>query len=174
MGEQRDDRAPGLVSEKPGSRTLAPDHPAFPFIERRRKPRISTTPPEPAPPPKLDDYIPVVGQANIDELRFLAQRVSGKTVKMVNSTAVGGGVAEMLDRLVPLIEELGVPTKWEVITGGNDFFEVTKGFHNALHGGDYNLTPQAKEIFLMYTSRTGRAWTSRKTCSSSTTRSRPG
>ncbi len=69
---------------------------------------------------------------------------------MVNSTAVGGGVAEILNRLVPLMNELEVHTKWEVITGGNDFFEVTKGFHNALHGGDYNLTQQGKDIFMLY------------------------
>ena len=48
------------------------------------------------------------------------------------------------------MNELEVSTKWDVITGGNDFFEVTKGFHNALHGGDYNLTKEAKEIFLLY------------------------
>jgi len=150
MPEQRDDTAPTLTPEKPGNRTLAPDHPAFPYIERRRKPRISTIPPEPGPQPKLDDYIPIVGQANIDDLRFLAQRLRGKTVKMVNSTAVGGGVAEMMNRLVPLIDELEVPTKWEVITGGNDFFEVTKAFHNALHGGEYTLSNAAREIFLLY------------------------
>jgi trehalose synthase len=49
-----------------------------------------------------------------------------------------------------LMEELEVRTKWEVITGGNDFFEVTKGFHNALHGGEYNLTKEAREVFLTY------------------------
>jgi len=71
-------------------------------------------------------------------------------VKMVNSTAVGGGVAEILNRLVPLMNELEVRTKWEVITGGNDFFEVTKGFHNALHGAAYDLTQQALDVFLAY------------------------
>jgi trehalose synthase len=76
--------------------------------------------------------------------------VANKSVKMVNSTAVGGGVAEMLNRLVPLLGELGVTTHWDVITGGNDFFEVTKAFHNALHGASYELTRHAQEIFLMY------------------------
>src|SRR5260370_34551441 len=69
---------------------------------------------------------------------------------MVNSTAVGGGVAEMLNRLVPLLGELEVTTHWDVITGGNDFFEVTKAFHNALHGSEYQLTRSAQEIFLAY------------------------
>jgi trehalose synthase len=121
-----------------------------PLRERRKRPRISETPPVPPPPPKLDDYVPIIGQAYIDELRYLAQRLRGKSLKMVNSTAVGGGVAEMLSQLIPLMNELEISTKWEIITGGNDFFEVTKGFHNALHGGEYNLTKEAKEIFLLY------------------------
>jgi trehalose synthase len=91
-----------------------------------------------------------VGTAEIDELKFLARDLKGKTVKMVNSTAVGGGVAEMLNQLVPLLRELEVNTHWDVITGGNDFFEVTKAFHNALQGSDYNLTQQARDIFLMH------------------------
>jgi trehalose synthase len=98
----------------------------------------------------LDDYQSIVGAADIEELRFLARELKGKTVKMVNSTAVGGGVAEMLNQLVPLLNELEVNTHWEVITGGNDFFEVTKAFHNALQGSDYKLTQNARDIFLMY------------------------
>jgi trehalose synthase len=123
-----------------------PEH----FIERRRHPLINTEPPPPAAPPSFEDYKPIIGQPELDEIRFLARHIRGKTVKMVNSTAVGGGVAEILNRLVPLMNELEVPTRWEVITGGNDFYEVTKGFHNALHGGEYNLTKQIRDIFLAY------------------------
>lgn len=108
------------------------------------------TPPLPAPPPRLNDYQGIVGQGQLDTLRFLARGLKGKTIKMVNSTAVGGGVAEMLNRLVPLLSELEVATHWDVITGGNDFFEITKAFHNALHGSPYELTKAAQEIFLMY------------------------
>jgi trehalose synthase len=131
------------------SRTAAPEAPP---VERRQRPRpkISTEPPAPPPPPKLDDYAPIIGKPELDDLRFLARQLRGKTVKMVNSTAVGGGVAEMLNRLIPLLNELEVATKWEVITGGNDFFEVTKGFHNALHGGEYAVTQAVKDIFMMY------------------------
>ena len=118
--------------------------------ERRKRPRIPETPPAPPPPPRLEDYEPIIGRPELDEIHFLARHLRGKTVKMVNSTAVGGGVAEILNRLIPLLNELEVRTKWEVITGGNDFFEVTKGFHNALHGGDYNLTQAAKDIFMLY------------------------
>jgi trehalose synthase len=118
--------------------------------ERRRKPRTWETPPAPVPAPHLDDYKSIVGQAEIDELRFLAQGLKGKSLKMVNSTAVGGGVAEMLNQLVPLLNEVELQTHWDVITGGNDFFEVTKAFHNALQGSEYKLTPQARDIFLMH------------------------
>ena len=118
--------------------------------ERRGAPRSWETPPEPVPPPHLQDYQSIVGEAVLDELRFLAREVKGKRMRMVNSTAVGGGVAEMLNRLVPLLGEVEVPTRWDVITGGNDFFEVTKAFHNALHGSHYELTRHAQEIFLTY------------------------
>jgi trehalose synthase len=121
-----------------------------PQRERRRSPRIPEAPPVPAPAARLDDYEPIIGKAELDELRFLGRGLSGKTAKMVNSTAVGGGVAEILNRLVPLMNELELRTKWEVITGGNDFFEVTKGFHNALHGAAYDLTKEALDIFMMY------------------------
>jgi len=107
----------------------------------------------PGLPPKLvllDDYVSVIGQAEIDEMRALARRLGGRSVKMVNSTAVGGGVAEILNRLVPLMQDVGVPTRWDVITGGEDFFEVTKGFHNALHGAPYEVRWQAFEIFQAY------------------------
>jgi trehalose synthase len=85
---------------------------------------------------QLAEYEAIIAKSWLDELRFLASALSGKTVKMVNSTAVGGGVAEMLNRLVPLLGELEIKTGWEVITGGNDFFEITKAFHNALHGAE--------------------------------------
>jgi trehalose synthase len=126
----------------------APAHP-----ERRKKPRSWETPPAPVPPPCLDDYKAIVGEAEVEELRFLARELKGKTVKMVNSTAVGGGVAEMLNQVVPLLNELEVKTGWEVITGGNDFFEVTKAFHNALQGSEYKLTPEARDTFLMHNER---------------------
>jgi len=114
-------------------------------------------PPAPVPPPHLQEYEAIVGKAMLDELHVLAREVKGKTVKMVNSTAVGGGVAEMLIRLVPLLAELGIDTHWDVIKGEADFFAVTKSFHNALQGGDYKLTREAEETFLAYNDRNRRA-----------------
>ena len=141
-----------LETPSPGGRQPEPTASSLPpgRIERRRKVRDFRTPPVPPPPPHLDDYKNIIGQANLDALRFLASGLKGKTIKMVNSTAVGGGVAEMLNRLVPMLAELEVATHWDVITGGNDFFEITKAFHNALQGSDYQLTKHVEEIFLMY------------------------
>jgi len=98
----------------------------------------------------LTDYAGVIGEGEIEELRALAKPLAGRTVEMVNSTAVGGGVAEILNRLVPLGEELGLKIRWEVMTGGEDFFEVTKSFHNALHGEPYHSDPHHFEIFRSY------------------------
>jgi trehalose synthase len=138
------------ATESSSDHTLAPSPAAPERSERRKKPQTWETPPAPVPPTHLDDYKRIVGEAELDELKFLAHELKGKTVKMVNSTAVGGGVAEMLNQLVPLLNEVEVNTHWEVITGGNDFFEVTKAFHNALQGSDYKLTQHARDIFLMH------------------------
>jgi len=59
-------------------------------VRERRKPSISETPPLAPPPPQLADYESIIGKSQLDELRFLAGAVRGKTVKMVNSTALGG------------------------------------------------------------------------------------
>ena len=96
---------------------------------------------------KLDEYIPIVGQSVIDDLRLLAQRLQGKIIQHINSTPVGGGVAEILSRMVPLLKELGIDARWDVIKGGEQFFEVTKKFHNALHGRAEEITQRDFDIF---------------------------
>ncbi len=96
----------------------------------------------------IRDYVPVVGQSIIDELYLLAERLEGKTIQTINSTAVGGGVAEILNRMVPLINELGVNMYWDLIKGGENFFNVTKKFHNALHGRDEEITDDMLDIFM--------------------------
>ena len=103
-----------------------------------------------ASPTPLDDYASLLGAAEIDELRALARPLRGRTVQMVNSTQVGGGVAEILNRLIPLAQELGLEVRWDVMQGGPDFFEVTKGFHNALHGGAYTPSAHDLEVFQHY------------------------
>lgn len=101
----------------------------------------------------LEDYAQLLGAGEIEELRALAKPLRGRRIGMINSTAVGGGVAEILNRLVPLAEELELSIHWDVMTGGEDFFEVTKAFHNALHGAPYRSNPRDFEIFLAYNDR---------------------
>ncbi|HPM43060.1 MAG TPA: glycosyltransferase [Candidatus Omnitrophota bacterium] len=102
---------------------------------------------------KLEDYIPVVGQSVIDDLRLISENLRGKIVQNINSTPVGGGVAEILNRMVPLLKEMGIDARWDVIKGGKQFFEVTKKFHNALHGKTEEITSYDFEVF-METGRT--------------------
>ncbi len=101
----------------------------------------------------LDDYAELLGAGEIEELRALAKPLRGRSIEMINSTAVGGGVAEILNRLVPLAEELELNIKWDVMAGGEDFFDVTKSFHNALHGASYHASLRDFEIFLTYNER---------------------
>ena len=101
----------------------------------------------------LDNYAGLLSAGEIEELRALAKPLRGRSIEMINSTAIGGGVAEILNRLVPLAEQLDLHFKWNVMTGGQDFFDVTKSFHNALHGAPYHVSPRDFEIFLAYTER---------------------
>ena len=101
---------------------------------------------------KMDDYIPIVGESVVEDLRLIAGHLKEKRILNVNSTAVGGGVAEILSRMVPLLKELGLDVRWDVIKGGEALFDVTKKFHNALHGGQVDIGEKDFEIF-METSR---------------------
>jgi trehalose synthase len=95
----------------------------------------------------LQDYQEVVGSGVIEELRVLAERVRGRRMQHINSTSVGGGVAEILTRMIPLFRELGVNATWDVIKGDQAFFNVTKAFHNALHGKEETITADMYQIF---------------------------
>lgn len=96
----------------------------------------------------LEDYVPILGQPEVDELRAFGEKLRGRSLKMVNSTAVGGGVAEILDRLMPLLREVGLEARWEVIHGEPEFYAVTKAMHNALHGEPFLAPKNAFDIFL--------------------------
>ena len=98
--------------------------------------------------PEISEYIPIVGQDIIDELFLLAKRLEGKTIQNINSTSVGGGVAEILTRMIPLLKQLGVDARWDVIKGNERFFGITKNMHNALHGVPIQMTDDDLEFFL--------------------------
>jgi trehalose synthase len=97
----------------------------------------------------LAEYEKVVGHQRIDRLQRLAGKLKGKTLTHVNSTKEGGGVAEILNQAVPLLNELGVATDWQVIEGNPDFFKATKAFHNGLQGNDVVLTARMREAYQM-------------------------
>ena len=82
----------------------------------------------------LKQYADVVGDDVINHLRQLAAPLKGLKVVHVNSTKEGGGVAEILHKLIPLKQALGIDASWEVVTGNPEFYQCTKGFHNALQG----------------------------------------
>lgn len=96
----------------------------------------------------LQDYERVAGSDVIDELRVVAARVRHKRLQNINSTAVGGGVAEILSRMLPMLHELGVNATWDVIKGNEAFFNVTKAFHNALHGKEEAITGAMLDAYL--------------------------
>ncbi len=96
---------------------------------------------------RLQDYEQIIGREEIAELSVFAERVRNKRLQNINSTAVGGGVAEILTRLVPLLGELGIEATWDVIKGDQAFFNITKAFHNALHGHPEEITREMLDHF---------------------------
>ncbi len=104
----------------------------------------------------IDDYYPIVGEQKVDELKSQAARLNGARILHINSTAYGGGVAELLRSHIPLLRSLGIDSDWMVIRGDDTFFGITKAFHNALQGGEYVLDSHTKEVYLANNSRNAR------------------
>ena len=84
----------------------------------------------------IEDYAPIVGRGEIEGIKELAEHVKGAKVLHINATKFGGGVAEILNRVIPLARSVGLKAEWETIQGGKDFFSVTKKIHNALQGDE--------------------------------------
>lgn len=102
---------------------------------------------------RLDDYRPIVGEEVLAEIRSLAEPLRGARVVHVNATAYGGGVAEVLQTLVPLMRDVGLEAEWQVIEGSDEFFNVTKACHNGLQGMDLPLTDEMRTIWQRYNER---------------------
>ena len=98
----------------------------------------------------LADYRSIIRRELYEEIQDLSQRLKGARVLHVNATAFGGGVAEILYTLVPLMRDAGVEAEWGVMLGAEPFFNVTKGFHNALQGAPYDLTIESRAIYEEY------------------------
>ncbi len=95
----------------------------------------------------IDQFIPLIGESEVRELRLFARRLGPVRLTMVNSTKRGGGVAEILTRLIPLMEDVGLHATWQVIKGEDEFYQVTKKMHNALHGMPLELTKEERDIY---------------------------
>ena len=95
----------------------------------------------------LDRYAEVAGEDVIEHLHQLAASLRGRKVVHVNSTRKGGGVAEILDKLVPFMNELGLDASWEIISGDDSFYELTKRFHNGLQGNMVELSPALLQVY---------------------------
>ncbi|HSL00418.1 MAG TPA: glycosyltransferase [Rubrobacteraceae bacterium] len=98
----------------------------------------------------LADYRSIIRRDLYDEVVELSERLKGVRVLHVNATSFGGGVAEILYTLVPLMRDVGLEAEWGVMFGAEPFFNVTKGFHNALQGADYELTVEDRAIYEEY------------------------
>lgn len=95
----------------------------------------------------IEDYEPLIGSESVARILRKVDRVRDMHVVHINSTYYGGGVAELLSSLTLLMNASGIRTGWRVIEGRPDFFSVTKKMHNALQGGEINLTPLKKRIY---------------------------
>lgn len=97
---------------------------------------------------RLEDFRHIVPDETLAEIYARARKLYGKHVVHLNATYQGGGVAEILYSLVLLMNDVGIDTGWRILHGSQEFFEVTKSFHNALQGAKFNLSEQKKKIYL--------------------------
>ena len=97
--------------------------------------------------PQIEDYEQFIGSESVERIREKARKLEGLRVANFNSTYYGGGVAEMISSLTLLMNSLGLRTEWRVTQGTADFFSITKKMHNALQGGEIDLSSIKKEIF---------------------------
>ena len=98
----------------------------------------------------LTDYTHLVGRPLTEEIRELAKDLEGLRVLHLSATAFGGGVAEILYTLIPLMNDVGIEAEWQVMLGREEFYNVTKRLHNALQGNPDSLSDEEWEIFARY------------------------
>ena len=93
------------------------------------------------------DYRSIIEPAAYEELQSLSKSLRGKRIAHVNATSYGGGVAELLHSIIPLMKDLGLDVHWYVLSGTNPFFDATKAIHNALQGAPAGLTPEMESAY---------------------------
>jgi trehalose synthase len=102
----------------------------------------------PVPSRGVDEYREAAGEEAVERVRAAAEKLSGARILHVNSTAFGGGVAELLFTQVAVLNDLGIETAWQVIEGADDFFTVTKFAHNGLQGAQVPWTEDMETIYI--------------------------
>lgn len=103
--------------------------------------------------PRLSSYEEIVGKRKIEEIRETAEPLKDKHIVHVNATSIGGGVAEILNTMVFLMNDAGIKTGWRVILGSHSFFKITKGMHNALQGQRWKMSSERKHLYDEYCRR---------------------
>jgi len=98
----------------------------------------------------LEAYTHIAGAEKIDKLCSISQELKGLRILELNSTAQGGGVAEMLYSSVPFLNMLGIEAEWKIINGHPSYFESTKKLHNLLQGMKGSFTREMKQIYISH------------------------
>jgi len=96
----------------------------------------------------LKDYELIIGAAAVEEITAVARSLQGLRLLHINSSASGGGVAELLNSLAALEVNVGIQAEWRVLAKNERFFEVTKKIHNALQGKPGGLTGEEQRIYM--------------------------
>src|SRR5437868_5490728 len=96
---------------------------------------------------RLNAHIPIVGEQAIEELRLLGETLKGRVMRHISATAVGGGAAEVLHRMVPYFRELGIDARWDVVKGNSDFYSVTRKLQASLQGQPHTLTDRELALY---------------------------
>ena len=102
----------------------------------------------PVPPKHLDDYREAAGDEAVERFLEVARPLKGLRLLHLNSTAFGGGVAELLFTHIGLLQDVGIDAQWHLIEGSEDFFAITKAAHNGLQGAEVPWTRDMEKTYL--------------------------
>ena len=97
---------------------------------------------------RLESFRHIVPDETLAEIYTRARSLYGKHILHLNATYQGGGVAEILYSLVMLMNDVGIDAGWRILHGSQEFFEITKSFHNALQGAKLNLSERKRRVYL--------------------------
>ncbi len=99
-------------------------------------------------PLNVEVFEPIIGKDKLDRLKAIAQPLKGRHWVHVSSTFAGGGVAEMLQSIVPITRGLDINSSWYCIEGEDEFFVTTKKFHNAIQGVQQDFSLDDLRVYI--------------------------